>query len=54
MILDLRLVCFPVFDSVDHFRDVSVRTADIGTLGAIYIDCGVLVILGGPIGSENH
>ena len=30
VILDLRLVCFPVFDSVDHFRDVSVRTADIG------------------------
>lgn len=54
VILDLRLVCFPVFDSVDHFRDVSVRTADIGALGAIYIDCGVLVILGGPIGSENH
>ncbi|WZZ43707.1 hypothetical protein YC2023_039966 [Brassica napus] len=25
----LRLVCFPVFGSVDHFRDVSVRTADI-------------------------
>ena len=28
-ILELHLVCFPVFGSVDHFRDVSVRTADI-------------------------
>ncbi|KAF2560643.1 hypothetical protein F2Q70_00018156 [Brassica cretica] len=40
--------------SVDHFRDVSVRTADIETLGAIYIDCGVPVMLGGPIGSETR
>ena len=52
VILVLHLVCFPVFGSVDHFSDVSVRTADIGTLGAIYIDCSVLVMLGGPIGSE--
>ncbi|KAF3579359.1 hypothetical protein DY000_02030632 [Brassica cretica] len=36
------------------FRDVSVRTADIETLGAIYIDCGVPVMLGGPIGSETR
>ncbi|KAF2572236.1 hypothetical protein F2Q70_00005897 [Brassica cretica] len=50
----LHLVCFPVFGSVDHFRDVSVRTADIETLGAIYIDCGVPVMLGGPIGSETR
>ena len=35
VILELHLVCFPVFGSVDHFRDVSVRTADIETLGAI-------------------
>ncbi|WZZ71506.1 hypothetical protein YC2023_082876 [Brassica napus] len=40
--------------SVDHFRDVSARTADIETLGAIYIDCGVPVMLGGPIGSETR
>ncbi|KAF3535306.1 hypothetical protein F2Q69_00024222 [Brassica cretica] len=40
--------------SVDHFRHVSARTADIGTLGAIYIDCGVPVMLGGPIGSETR
>ncbi|KAG5378221.1 hypothetical protein IGI04_026063 [Brassica rapa subsp. trilocularis] len=33
---------------------VSVQTADIETLGAIYIDCGVPVMLGGPIGSETH
>ncbi|KAF3575780.1 hypothetical protein DY000_02028440 [Brassica cretica] len=39
---------------VDHFRDVSVRTADIETLGAIYIDCSVPVMLGGPIGSETR
>uniref|UniRef100_A0A0D3APX9 Uncharacterized protein n=1 Tax=Brassica oleracea var. oleracea TaxID=109376 RepID=A0A0D3APX9_BRAOL len=50
----LHLVCFPVFGSVDHFRDVSVWTADIETLGAIYIDCGVPVMLGGPIGSETR
>ena len=54
VILELRLVCFPVFGSVDHFRDVSARTADIETLGAIYIDCGVPVMLGGPIGSETR
>ena len=53
VILELHLVCFPVFGSVDHFRDVSVRTADIETLGTIYIDCGVPVMLGGPIGSET-
>ncbi|KAF3558536.1 hypothetical protein F2Q69_00010393 [Brassica cretica] len=35
-------------------RDVSVQTADIETLGAIYIDCGVPVMLGGPIGSETR
>ncbi|KAF3486296.1 hypothetical protein F2Q69_00052974 [Brassica cretica] len=40
--------------SVDHFRDVSVWTADIETLGAIYIDCGVPVMLGGSIGSETR
>ena len=51
VILELHLVCFPVFGSVDHFRDVSVRTVDIETLGAIYIDCCVPVMLGGPIGS---
>ncbi|KAF3536712.1 hypothetical protein F2Q69_00022239 [Brassica cretica] len=54
VILELHLVCFPVFGSVDHFRDVSVWTADIETLGAIYIDCGVPVMLGGPIGSETR
>ena len=27
--IGVRLVCFPVFGSVDHFRNVSVRTADI-------------------------
>ena len=54
MILELHLVCFPVFGSVDHFRDVSVRTADIETLGAIYIDCGVPVMIGGLIGSETR
>ncbi|KAF2548436.1 hypothetical protein F2Q70_00020228 [Brassica cretica] len=43
-----------VFDSVDHFRDVSVRTADIEMLGAIYIDCCVPVMLGVPIGSETR
>ncbi|KAF3557932.1 hypothetical protein F2Q69_00014910 [Brassica cretica] len=40
--------------SVDHFRNVSVRTTDIEMLGAIYIDCGVPVMLGGPIGSETR
>ena len=54
VILELHLVCFPVFGSVDHFRDVSVRTADIETLEAIYIDCGVPVMIGGLIGSETR
>ncbi|WZZ32131.1 hypothetical protein YC2023_015532 [Brassica napus] len=54
VISELHLVCFPVFGSVDPFRDVSVRTADIETLGAIYIDCCVPVMLGGPIGSETR
>ncbi|KAF2582989.1 hypothetical protein F2Q68_00004651 [Brassica cretica] len=49
-----RLRCMRFFDSVDHFRDVSVRTADIETLEAICIDCGVPVMLGGPIGSETR
>ncbi|KAF3550937.1 hypothetical protein DY000_02007722 [Brassica cretica] len=40
--------------SVDHFRDVSVWNADIEMLGAIYIDCGVPVMLGGPTGSETR
>ena len=54
VISELHLVCFPVFGSVDSFRDVSVRTADIETLEAIYIDCGVPVMIGGLIGSETR
>ena len=30
LIWELHLVCLPVFGSVDRFKDVSVRTADIG------------------------
>ena len=30
LVLELRLVCLPVFGWVNRFRDVSVRTADIG------------------------
>ena len=54
LILELRLVCLPFFSIVDRFRDVSVRTADIETLGAIYIHRDVPVILGVPIYSKTR
>ena len=49
LILELRLVCLPVFGWVDRFRRCASSNNWHWTLGAIYIHHGVPVMFGGPI-----